>query len=236
MLLYYIRHGDPTYDPDCLTPLGKRQAEAVAKRLAAGGIDRIYASSSIRAQETAQPTAELTKKEIVTLDFFNEKYACSYFFVPYGQRRTWMEQIPAYQELFVSDEMYALGDRWYEHPALAGTRVKEGAGFYAEKFDAFLASLGYEHDRKRHCYRELRKNDDRVAIFAHGGVGGVFLSTILDIPYPSFVVHQALSHTGVTVIEFGSGDTVIPRLLQYGNDSHLYREGLPTRHCNKTLL
>ena len=35
MLLYVIRHGDPTYSPDALTPLGHRQAEAVEKRLAA---------------------------------------------------------------------------------------------------------------------------------------------------------------------------------------------------------
>lgn len=33
MLLFYIRHGDPIYIPDSLTDLGKRQAEAVARRL-----------------------------------------------------------------------------------------------------------------------------------------------------------------------------------------------------------
>ena len=41
MLLFYVRHGDPIYDPDMLTPLGKRQAESVAKRLAMYGIDEI---------------------------------------------------------------------------------------------------------------------------------------------------------------------------------------------------
>lgn len=42
MLLFYIRHGDPIYKPDSLTPLGHRQAEAVAKRLSLYGIDRIF--------------------------------------------------------------------------------------------------------------------------------------------------------------------------------------------------
>ena len=64
MLLFYIRHGDPIYHPDNLTPLGLRQAESVAKRLALFGIDEVYSSSSIRAQLTAQPTAEITKKEV----------------------------------------------------------------------------------------------------------------------------------------------------------------------------
>ena len=35
MLFFYVRHGDPIYNPDSLTPLGQRQAEAVGKRLEA---------------------------------------------------------------------------------------------------------------------------------------------------------------------------------------------------------
>ena len=75
MLFFYVRHGDPIYDPNQLTPLGKRQAEAVAKRLAMHGIDEIYASTSQRAIETAQPTCEILKKEMTLLDFANEIYA-----------------------------------------------------------------------------------------------------------------------------------------------------------------
>ena len=33
MLLFYIRHGDPIYNPDSLTPQGERQAEALAKQI-----------------------------------------------------------------------------------------------------------------------------------------------------------------------------------------------------------
>ena len=58
MIFYYIRHGDPIYNPDSLTPLGKRQAEAVGRRVAAQGLDRVFASSSIRAIETARPAAD----------------------------------------------------------------------------------------------------------------------------------------------------------------------------------
>ena len=41
MLLFYVRHGDPIYEPDQLTPLGEQQAEAVARRLALFGVDEI---------------------------------------------------------------------------------------------------------------------------------------------------------------------------------------------------
>ena len=64
MLLFYVRHGDPIYSPDSLTPLGHEQAKALAKRLLPHGIDEIYSSPTKRAQLTATPIAELLKKEI----------------------------------------------------------------------------------------------------------------------------------------------------------------------------
>ncbi len=75
MLFFYIRHGDPIYSPDSLTPLGERQAEAIAKRLVLFGIDKIYASTSDRAKLTAKPTCEILKKEPELLDFANEGHA-----------------------------------------------------------------------------------------------------------------------------------------------------------------
>ena len=82
MLFFYIRHGDPTYHPDELTPLGHLQAEAVAKRLAIYGMDDIYASTSNRVIETALPLCHLLKKEMTILDFANEDYAYRDFSCP----------------------------------------------------------------------------------------------------------------------------------------------------------
>ena len=59
MLLYIIRHGDPDYSTDTLTEKGVLQAEAVGKRLAATGIDKIYSSPMGRARLTAEPTCRL---------------------------------------------------------------------------------------------------------------------------------------------------------------------------------
>lgn len=75
MLLFYIRHGDPIYHPDDLTELGKRQAEAVARRLSLYGLDRIYSSTSTRARLTAEPTAQILKKDVTELDWCKEGYA-----------------------------------------------------------------------------------------------------------------------------------------------------------------
>ena len=46
--------------------------EAVAKRLAVYGMDRIFSSTSNRAVETAQPLCELLQKPLEQLEFAKE--------------------------------------------------------------------------------------------------------------------------------------------------------------------
>ena len=72
-----------------------------------------------------------------------------------------------------------------------------------------------------------------VALFAHEGFGGCFLSCILDIPYPMYALHFSMSHSDVTVIQFEEKDGIVtPCVLTASNDSHLYREGLPLKYQN----
>lgn len=234
MILFYIRHGDPIYNPDSLTELGKRQAEAVAKRLALYGIDRIYASTSNRAMQTAKSTGELTKKEIELLDFCNEGYAWKEFTVlDESEKRQWVFHNIEWMQLFMSREMRQMGENWYEHPKCSAYNFWQGINRINRETDAFLLSLGYEHIREQGIYRAVNPSEERVALFAHQGFGISFLSSLLDIPYPQFCVHFDMTHTGMTVIEFKEHDGVaIPKVLTMSNDSHIYREGLPLRYNN----
>lgn len=235
MLLFYVRHGDPVYNPDSLTALGRRQAEAVAHRLARYGVNRIYSSTSVRAQETARPTCEILKMEPTLLDFCHENHAWADLALDEAEgRRRWAMDIPKYKRAFSSPEMLKLGHRWTEHPICEGTRFAQGIDRIARESDAFFASLGYEHDRENGVYIPVRPNDDRIALFAHQGFGLAFLSCVLDIPYPLVCTRFDMSHTGMTVIEFQqTEDFCLPRVLTLANDSHLYNDGLPTKYNNR---
>lgn len=231
MLLYYVRHGDPIYSPDSLTPLGERQAEAVAKRLALCGVDEVYSSTSNRAIMTAKPTCELVKKEPVLLDFANEGYAWNELTIDRedGEGKTWLFQSRKAIEFFNSPAVRELGDRWYDHPELAAHNYVKGITRIYDEADGFLAKLGYEHIRYSGKYKAVKPNDRRVALFAHQGFGLAFLSCVLDIPYSMFCTHFDMCHTGVTVLKFEEkGDWAVPKVLTLSSDSHLYREGLPT--------
>ena len=235
MILYYVRHGDPIYNPNQLTDLGLRQAEAVGRRLAVHGIDKVYSSPSNRAYQTAQPLCQITKQTATVLDWADEDlaYADLTLFDDDG-RKEWVFRHKIGKTQLIKPDVLALGRQWYTHPDFAGTNFGPGIQRIQQETNALLESLGYRHDLEKNCYYALRDNQDRVAFFAHEGVGMAVLSCMLDIPYPLFASHFAMTHTGVTVIHFQEQDgIVLPKVLTYSNDSHLYREGLPTKHQNQ---
>ena len=64
-----------------------------------------------------------------------------------------------------------------------------------------------------------------------------FLSEILDIPYPMFVNHFNICHSSMTVIDFKEENGyAIPKVLTLSSDSHIYREGLPTKYNNEIFF
>ena len=234
MILYYVRHGDPIYDPNQLTPLGERQAEAVAKRLAVHGIERVYASPSNRARQTSEPLCQILKQEPVILDWADEDLAFrDLALIEESGRKNWVFRHKDGRLQLSKREVRDLGRDWHTHSDFAGTDFGPGIQRIQQETDAFLESLGYRHDLENNCYYALRENDDRIALFAHEGVGVAILSCMLDIPYPMFSTHFDMTHTGVTVIHFKEQHgIVIPKVLTFSNDSHIYREGLPTKHQN----
>jgi len=234
MLFFYVRHGDPIYDPDSLTELGQKQADALAKRLALYGVDKIYASTSNRAQLTAKPTCELLKKDMALVDFANEIHAGKEFMVDTGDGVVrWLFDNPYFKALFSDRSMLALNERWYEHEKVKQYHFERGLDRIYEESDAFFRSLGYSHIRDTGRYKVEKSNDERVALFAHQGFGVAFLSCLLDIPYPVYANHFDICHTGMTVINFQEIDGyAYPKVLTHSSDSHIYKEGLPTNYNN----
>ena len=234
MLLYYVRHGDPIYNPDSLTPFGHRQAEAVGRMLSHCSISEIYTSTSERAKLTARPLLEITKKEPVLLDFANEGHAWRDLTCESLARgcRTWLYFAPEAKALFHNSEVLSLGERWYEHEGFregifAEQDYKAGIErIHSATFD-FLLSLGYKRVSAGK-YEIVEKNDKRIALFAHQGFGLAFLSAVLGIPYPIFSTHFDIQTSCVTVIEFADdGGVCYPRILTHSSSAHLYAADLP---------
>lgn len=230
MFFYYVRHGQPIYDPDSLTEHGKKQAEALAPRFALYGLDEIYSSTSTRAMQTAEPTCKRLGKEPILCDWAHEGLAWKDL-APLDQNgnKDWLFRNSLYTEKLRSPEVIALGDKWYEHPYFSSLeRTGPGMLRIEKAADDFFSSLGFRHIREEKRYvREGRTPPERVALFAHQGFGLTFLSAVLDIPYPLFATTFDLCHSSVTVLHFDEKrDLIYPRVLQLSSDSHLYKEDL----------
>lgn len=234
MIFYYLRHGDPIYNPDSLTELGKNQAIALSKRLSVYGVDKIYASTSNRAIMTAQPTCDLIKKDMELVDFANEGHAWQEFALTRDGQKRWIFQDKFCMDLFTTDKTIRYNENWYEHPEIKQYNFGKGVERMYNDTDKFFLSLGYEHIRGTGRYKVIEPNNQRVALFAHQGFGMAFLSTVLDIPYPLMATHFDLCHSSMTVINFEEFDGFTrPQVLMLSNDSHIYKENVDCIYNNQ---
>ena len=77
-------------------------------------------------------------------------------------------------------------------------------------------------------YIQFRKNVNLM---------GLFSDILLAVDSPMYYSRFDMCHTGVTVIEFPSKTgPVMPTVLTLSNDSHLYRDGLPTNYQHRILF
>jgi probable phosphoglycerate mutase len=228
MLLFYVRHGEPIYEPDSLTEFGHQQADALVSRMKVCGPSKIFASSSNRAMLTAKPTCDALGIEMEVLDWCHEAHAAATFWYRDDAGSSWMFAHPTTKRLLASNEIRALDREWYKHPFFAEKmpHLKQGIDRIQNETDAFMLSLGYRHTENG--YVAERPNNDRVALFAHQGFGLAFLSALLDIPYPMMSLRFDMGHSGMTVIEFRGDGFVVPKVLQLSNDSHIFASDLKT--------
>ena len=226
MLLYVVRHGDPDYENDSLTPLGTEQARALAKRFAASGLDRVYTSPLGRAKQTARPTCEALGIEPQVLEWTSEDEAFKDFSIakPDGGR-TWSFGYCRNTDYMTKAK--ELGDRWYEVYPFSECRAKEGFERIARCSDEFLKSLGYERDGD--VYRIISPSEERVAVFCHYGAGTTWLAHLLSISPPVFWGTFLINHSSFTVLRFPNDKEgyISPMCLAMSDCSHIYEAGLP---------
>lgn len=229
MWLFLVRHGAPDYKNDCLNEYGKKQAQALANRFALQGLDKIYASTMGRATETAGFTAQKLGLNVEGVDFAREDYAGEEFAVTMENgKRGWCFWSKKILNDFNSEEVKKLGDKWYDSPLFANTKFKSGTLRVKKAVIEFMENLGYRFNEKTGAYDAVKHVYDRVALFAHGGFSMIFTSSLLNIPYPLLCTRfKYLGKSTVTAFCIDDeGEGLLPQVMTYANDSHLYKDDL----------
>ncbi|MBR5116944.1 MAG: histidine phosphatase family protein [Lachnospiraceae bacterium] len=248
MRLIFIRHGDPDYEHDDLTPKGVREADLVAPRLAAvRNIKEIYLSPFGRAQATARPTLKLLNREGVTLPWLRE---FSYRIEdPLTGRLHVPWDLPP--EYYTKEPLFFDKDHWYEAPLYqTNPEISENAPAAYRGFDELMASHGYvrhgedayyhvtgsasdlipEEDRPRYSHDfHPTDEDETLLFFCHLGAELLLVGRLLGIS-PVMLWHGIYTApTAVTVLneERRYHDNAIFRIQVLGDTSHLTAGGEP---------
>jgi broad specificity phosphatase PhoE len=218
MRIHLIRHADPDYSIDSLTPKGHAEARALAAWLQQEGrITRIFSSPLGRAKATARYTAEALELPVTIEDWTRE---ISEFWQPEHERVAWdiagSELLPLYAEKQA---------HWHTYDGVAELPIESHCAMIAQESDRWLASLGYERDGE--IYRIRERNEETIALFAHGGFGLTWLAHLTRVPTPLFWSGFFLHPSSITTILFDERVPGIatPRLIWVGNLPHLAVDG-----------
>lgn len=222
MRLLIIRHGDPDYELDSLTPAGEREAELLARRLQKIDVAAFYSSPLGRARRTAEPALRLSGREAEVLPWLVE-FEPKIIDVQTGERRIAWDWLPVD---WTGESLFYDKDRWHTHPVMREADAKRHVDRVAEGLDALLLRHGYQ--REHNVYRAVSPNRDTIVLFCHFGVECVILSHLLGIS-PMTLWHGfcALPTSVSTLITEERREGVAYfRVNSFGDASHLLEAGV----------
>ena len=225
MRLYIIRHADPDYPNNTITPAGHLEAKALGERMKKLGLDRIYASPLGRAIHTMEYSAKALGLPHKIEEWTAELGECRVEIEPWGNFCVW--DTPG--EMIRAKQPYVTAENWHTHELFVNPLFKKTFDDVQANSDAFLKRHGFErHDGR---YKILRPNREKIAVFCHGGFGLWWLAHLLEIPLPLMWSGFHLPPSSVTTVLFDerSKHWAVPRCVGVGDVSHLYAAGLPVQ-------
>ena len=222
MRILIIRHGDPDYSIDSLTPTGWKEAELLAERISKLGVKDFYVSPLGRAKDTASLTLKKMNRTATECPWLRE-------FAPQIHRPDvsdttknawdWLPQD------WTKEEEFFRRDKWMHQKAMEEGKVGEEYEWVCAGLDSVLAEHGYVRDGEN--YRVERPNRDTIVFFCHFGVECVMLSHLMNVSPMILWHHMCAAPTSVTTIYTEERRKGIAsfRISSFGDTSHLYVAG-----------
>lgn len=221
MKLLIIRHADPNYSIDSLTPTGWKEAELLSQRISKLDVKAFYTSPLGRAKDTASLTLKKMHREATECPWlreFNRSIArpdAGRLIIPWDWLPTDWTAVPEHFD----------HEKWHTTDIMKAGHVKEEYDWVTSELDKLLATHGYE--RENHYYRAVEANNDTIVLFCHFGLECVLLSHLLNVS-PMVLWHgmcAAPSSVTTLVTEERRKGIAYFRMSSFGDISHLYAGG-----------
>jgi len=226
MKILLIRHGEPDYSIDSLTPKGWREAALLSKRLIdLPPADGYYCSPLGRARDTAKPTMEILRTDPTVLPWLAE------FRGGITDPETGKQRIPwdLKPKIWRDDPLLLSNNHWLEHPLMQSgeTKVSDVYRETCEGIDRLLAEHGYRKEGS--LYRCDDNREGYLVLFCHMAIAMAIIGYLTNIS-PFLLWHGfCMPPSSVTtlVTEERSPGLVSFRCFQMGDTSHLALDNEP---------
>lgn len=230
MRLIFIRHAEPNYEIDSLTPAGFREAELLAQRVARWDVTDFFLSPLGRAQDTARPSLEAMGRSGETLPWLRE-FSCGKYIMPDRPLKVksvpW-DFLPEYWT--VRPEFYEK-DHWMEAQVMQAQpqKIENRFAEVTDGVDGILRRYGYTRRGNLYHVTDGAQRDATLVFFCHLGVTGAAVGHILGVAPPVLWHSFLLAPSSVTVL---NTEEVVPGVASFrcqcmGDTAHLYRSGEP---------
>ena len=222
MNLVFVRHAEPDYSIDSLTPRGWVEAKALAPRVEKWNVKEFYVSPLGRARDTAREAMALTGREPIELPWLRE------FDTPLIRPNGKPGQI--YWDLLPDELAAEAGFRdektWADCGYLTTGPVREQYGWVTGELDKLLETHGYR--RTGNCYQPVQPNRDTLVFFCHMGLTLTLVGYLLGISPAMLTNGACCAPSSVTVLtsQHRTPDQASFRLWTMGDVSHLTATGL----------
>ena len=223
MKILFIRHGDPDYEHDSVTPKGWKEAELLADRLVKLDVHDFYCSPLGRAKDTASVTLNRLHKSAAVLDWL-EEFPARILDFESGEKRIPWDLMPSY---WTNRTNLYDKDKWYLDPIMESGNTERIYKQVIKGMDGLLDTYGYRRDGM--FYRTEGGNKHTIVIFCHLGVELAILSHLLGIAAPVLWQGFYVAPTSVTILatEERKKGEVYFRCKTLGDTSHLYKGNEP---------
>ena len=221
MRILLIRHAEPDYNIDCLTPKGRVEADLLARRLEKLPVRDVYVSPLGRAQETAEYYLRRTGKTAETLPWMREFKGKIPDLETGSPRIAWDMKPRVWTEIPDADD----AEKWVDSPCLQGFDLKEVWAEMKDGVDNLMARYGFCKDGP--VWKCADNKDETIALFCHFGIATAVLCYLTDLS-PMLLWHHTLmlpsSVTELVTEERIKGETAF-RMLRFGDLTHLEANG-----------
>ena len=221
MKLLIIRHADPDYSIDSLTPTGWKEAELLSHRISKLDVKAFYTSPLGRAKATASLSLQKMNREATECPWLRE-FDRAIARPDADRRKIPWDWLPAD---WTSVPEYFDRNLWYTTDIMKDGHVKEEYDWVTSELDKLLAKHGYE--RENDYYHAVNANNDTIVLFCHFGLECVLLSHLLNVS-PMVLWHgmcAAPSSVTTLVTEERRKGIAYFRMSSFGDISHLYAGG-----------